>query len=70
MWLKPQTKAERAEKTPNEQGASIYLEAYQFALDLCNKPGIAHEVAAQFVKYKEDHSCLVTKNSLHSPCGG
>jgi hypothetical protein len=50
MWLKPGVTEQAAERAPGEYGASIYLEAYHYALDLCDNPAIAREVASRFVK--------------------
>jgi hypothetical protein len=53
MWQKHRVTEQVAEKAPGEYSASIYLEAYHYALDLCDNPAIAREVASRFVKCLE-----------------
>jgi len=53
MWQKSRVYDQRVEKTPEEYSASIYLEAYRYALDLCDNPAIAREVASRFSKNLE-----------------
>jgi len=53
MWQKPRANEQGVKKAPDEYGASIYLEAYRYALDLCDNPAIAREVAARFTKSLE-----------------
>jgi len=53
MWLKPGDNDQLVEKAPDHYGASIYLEAYHYALDLCDNPEIAREVASRFVECLE-----------------
>ncbi len=50
MWMKPHIQEQQAEKAPDKYGASIYLEAYHYSLDLCDNPAIAREVASHFIK--------------------
>jgi len=61
MWQKSRVNDQRMEKTPDEYGASIYLEAYRYALDLCDNPAIAREVAALFSKSLEAREQTITK---------
>jgi hypothetical protein len=50
MWMKPRVDEQRTSTAPDKYGASIYLEAYHYALDLCDNPAIAREVASRFIK--------------------
>lgn len=53
MWQKSRITDPEVEKAPADYGASIYLEAYHYALDLCDDPAIAREVASLFSKSVE-----------------
>jgi hypothetical protein len=53
MWQKSRVTDSCVKKAPDEYRASIYLEAYRYALDLCDNPAIAREVAARFSKSLE-----------------
>ncbi|MDZ7361928.1 MAG: hypothetical protein ONB46_14560 [candidate division KSB1 bacterium] len=53
MWMKPRIDEQQTEKAPEKYGASIYLEAYNYALDLCDNPAIAREVASRFINCLE-----------------
>lgn len=53
MWQKSRITEAELEKAPEDYGASIYLEAYHYALDLCDDPAIAREVASLFSKSLE-----------------
>jgi hypothetical protein len=50
MWMKPRIQEHQGEKAPDKYVSSIYLEAYHYALDLCDNPAIAREVASRFIK--------------------
>jgi len=64
MWLKPRVHDQRAESAPDKYGASIYLEAYHYSLDLCDNPAIAREVASRFIKCLETEEQPATKLAL------
>ncbi len=50
MWWKPRTDNHTLEKTPSQDHAQrIYLEAYGYALELCENPEIARRVASHFL---------------------
>jgi len=61
MWQKPRVNDQRVEKAPDEYSASIYLEAYRYALDLCDNPAIAREVASRFSKSWEARDQTITE---------
>jgi len=61
MWLKPRVHDQMVERAPDKYGASIYLEAYHYCLDLCDNPAIAREVASRFIKCLETEEQPATK---------
>jgi hypothetical protein len=64
MWLKHRTNGLSVEPAPAQPSESIYLEAYNYALDLCENPEIAREVAASFVKCLETEKQILTESEF------
>lgn len=64
LWQKSRTLDEPMEKAPDEFDASIYLEAYHYALDLCDDPAIAREVASRFSKSWETREQTQTEFTM------
>jgi hypothetical protein len=64
MWKKPRVNDQQVEKTPDACGATIYLEAYRYALDLCDNPAIAREVAARFSKSWKAREQTITECAI------
>lgn len=61
LWQKPKANAQQVDKSLDEFGSSIYLEAYHYALDLCDNPAIARAVASRFSKSWEAQEQSVTE---------
>lgn len=61
MWKKTRPYDQRLEKAPDNVGASIDLEAYRYALDLCDDPALAWEVASRFSKSREAREQTLTE---------
>ena len=61
LWQKSQSNAQQVDKSLDESGTSIYLEAYHYALDLCDNPAIARAVASRFSKSWEAREQPVTE---------
>ncbi|GEM_PF-1919290 len=64
IWQKSRVNDQHVEKTPEGCGASIYLEAYRYALDLCDNPAIAREVAARFSKSWKAREQTITEFAM------
>jgi len=64
MWLKHRVADQRLKKTSDQQSASAFLEAYHYALDLCDNPAIAREVASRFIKCLETEKSAIVEPEL------